>query len=67
MFHNIMDTLPVRGWQVVRELDGLHLPSVDVQGPLVETQLGMSARQFFTVPGNRQFFGFVVTGRDDRL
>ena len=25
VFHNIMDTLPVSGWQVVQEVDGLHI------------------------------------------
>jgi len=39
VFHNIMDTLPVNGWQVVQEGDGLHILLSGVQRSLDENAL----------------------------
>lgn len=45
IFRNIMDTLPVRGWQVVQETDGLHLLLADVRGTVNESELVDVVRQ----------------------
>ena len=45
IFHNIMDTLPVRGWQVVQETDCLHLLLADVRGTVNESELVDVVRQ----------------------
>jgi hypothetical protein len=51
VFHNIMDTLPVRGWQVVQQVDGLHLLLADVQAPLDEAQLADRVTKALTKQG----------------
>lgn len=48
IFHNIMDTLPVRGWQVLQETDGLHLLLADVRGTVNESELVDVVRQALT-------------------
>jgi len=39
VFHNIMDTLPVSGWQVVQEVDGLHILLAGVRGVIDDKHL----------------------------
>ena len=51
VFHNIMDTLPVGGWQVVQQVDGLHLLLADVQAPLDEAQLADRVTKALTKQG----------------
>lgn len=38
-FHSIIDMLPVSGWQVVQEVDGLHILLSGVHGPVDDEQL----------------------------
>ena len=39
IFHEIVDTLPIRGWQLVQESDGLRLLLAGVQGSLDDTEV----------------------------
>ncbi len=45
VFHRIMDTLPVSGWQVVQEADGLHMLLSNVRGTLNDEVLADTIRQ----------------------
>ncbi|MDQ7095084.1 AMP-binding protein [Desulfosporosinus sp. PR] len=45
VFHNIMDTLPVNGWQVVQEADGLHLFLGGLHGTFDEDGLLTAVKQ----------------------
>lgn len=45
VFHNIIDTLPVTGWQIVQEVDALHVLLSGVQGLLDETKLKNTLEQ----------------------
>ena len=51
VFHNIMDTLPVSGWQVVQDTDGLHLLVSGVRGVLDEEGLADTVRQALSKQG----------------
>lgn len=44
LFFSIMDTLPVSGWQVLQEADGVHLLLTDVRGALDEEVLAGAVR-----------------------
>jgi putative adenylate-forming enzyme len=44
IFSNIMDTLPVGGWQVVQDADGLHILLSGLRGVLDEEQLTRTVR-----------------------
>jgi phenylacetate-coenzyme A ligase PaaK-like adenylate-forming protein len=48
---SIMDTLPVSGWQVVQEVDGLHVLLTGVNGPLNEEGLADTVRQALAKQG----------------
>lgn len=39
LFHHLLDMLPVSGWQVVQETDGLHILLAHVHGELDESQI----------------------------
>jgi hypothetical protein len=39
VIHQIMDTLPVSGWQVLQEADGLHVLLCGINGTVDEEQL----------------------------
>lgn len=39
LFHNILDVLPVSGWQVVQEVDGLHILLARMHGPFEDSQI----------------------------
>ena len=39
VFHSIIDVLPVSGWQVVQEADGLHILLSGVHGAVDDEQL----------------------------
>jgi phenylacetate-coenzyme A ligase PaaK-like adenylate-forming protein len=39
LFHNLLDMLPVSGWQVVQESDGLHILLARVHGVLDDRQI----------------------------
>jgi phenylacetate-CoA ligase len=39
LFHNLLDMLPVSGWQVVQEADGLHILLAHVHGALNDNQI----------------------------
>jgi len=39
LFHNLLDTLPVSGWQVVQEAGGLHILLAHVHGALDDSQI----------------------------
>jgi phenylacetate-CoA ligase len=39
LFHNLLDMLPVSGWQVVQEADGLHILLARVHGVLDDCQI----------------------------
>jgi putative adenylate-forming enzyme len=39
LFHTLLDLLPVGGWQVVQEADGLHILLAQVHGALDESQI----------------------------
>jgi phenylacetate-CoA ligase len=43
-FHNLLDTLPVSGWQVVQERDGLHILLAHVHGVLDDSQIENSIK-----------------------
>jgi phenylacetate-CoA ligase len=45
VFHRIMDTLPVSGWQVVQETDGLHVLLSGVRGALDDATLADTVQQ----------------------
>ena len=45
IFHNIMDTLPVSGWQVVQEVDGLHILLAGMHGTIVDDQIKSLVQQ----------------------
>ena len=45
VFHDIMDTLPVSGWQVVQDTNGLHLLVSGLRGVLDEEGLADTVRQ----------------------
>ncbi len=45
VFHAIMDALPVNGWQVAQEADGLHLLLSGVRGELDEAGLAAAVRR----------------------
>jgi phenylacetate-CoA ligase len=45
VFNRIMDTLPVSGWQVVQEADGLHVLLSGVRGALDDAVLADTVRQ----------------------
>jgi putative adenylate-forming enzyme len=51
VFHNIMDTLPVNGWQVVQETDGLHLLLSGARGTLDEEGLAGTVWQALAEQG----------------
>jgi phenylacetate-CoA ligase len=44
VFSNIMDTLPVSGWQVLQDADGLHVLLCGISGALDEEKLARSVR-----------------------
>jgi phenylacetate-CoA ligase len=44
LFHNILDVLPVSGWQVVQEKDGLHVLLAKVRGALDERRIESSLK-----------------------
>jgi phenylacetate-CoA ligase len=45
VFHDIMDTLPVSGWQVVQEADGLQVLLSGVRGSLDDAMVADAVRQ----------------------
>ena len=45
VFHNVMDTLPVDGWQVVQGVDGLHILLVGMSGAIDDGQLERLVQQ----------------------
>lgn len=51
VFFSIMDTLPVSGWQVVQEADGLHLLLSGIHGTLHEGELADKVRQALVKQG----------------
>lgn len=51
VFHNIIDILPVSGWQVVQEADGLHVLLSGIQGTLDEEGLVDKVRQALAKQG----------------
>jgi phenylacetate-CoA ligase len=51
VFNRIMDTLPVSGWQVVQEADGLHVLLSDVRGRLNDEALADTMRQALAEQG----------------
>jgi len=51
VFHNIMDTLPVNGWQVVQEVDGLHVLLSSARGTLDEKKLADTVQQALAKQG----------------
>ena len=44
-FHNLLDMLPVSGWQVVQETNGLHILLAHVHGALDDGQIESSVKQ----------------------
>jgi putative adenylate-forming enzyme len=51
IFHRIMDTLPVSGWQVVQEADGLHVLLSGVRGSLHDAVVADTVRQALAKQG----------------
>jgi phenylacetate-CoA ligase len=51
VFNRIMDTLPVSGWQVVQEADGLHVLLSGVRGALDDAVLADTVRQALAKQG----------------
>ena len=51
VFHNIMDTLPVSGWQVVQEADGLHVLLSGIHRTVDEEGLADIIRQALSKQG----------------
>jgi putative adenylate-forming enzyme len=51
VFHNIMDTLPVSGWQVVQEVDCLRLLLAGISGVIDDRQLERLVQQAFASQG----------------
>jgi putative adenylate-forming enzyme len=51
VFHNIMDTLPVSGWQVVQEVDGLHILLAGVRGVIDDKRLESLLREALASQG----------------
>jgi putative adenylate-forming enzyme len=45
IFHNLLDMLPVSGWQVVQETDGLHILLANVHGSIDDSQLESSMKK----------------------
>ncbi len=44
IFHNLLDMLPVSGWQVVQDTDGLHILLAKVHGALDDSQIESSMK-----------------------
>ncbi len=44
IFHTLLDMLPVSGWQVVQEADGLHILLAKVHGALDDSQIESSVK-----------------------
>jgi phenylacetate-CoA ligase len=44
LFHTLLDLLPVSGWQVVQETDGLHILLAQVHGTLDDSQIERSVK-----------------------
>ncbi len=51
VFNRIMDTLPVSGWQVVQETDGMHVLLSGVCGTLDDERLASTVRQALAQQG----------------
>ncbi len=51
VFHNIMDTLPVSGWQVVQEVDDLHILLAGVHGTVDDKGLKSLVQQALASQG----------------
>ena len=51
VFHNIMDTLPVSGWQVVQEVDGLHILLAGTSGAIDDGQFERLVQQALASQG----------------
>jgi phenylacetate-CoA ligase len=51
VFHNIMDTLPVGGWQVVQEVDGLHILLAGIHDTIDEQHVKMLVQQALASQG----------------
>jgi phenylacetate-coenzyme A ligase PaaK-like adenylate-forming protein len=51
IFHHIMDTLPVSGWQVVQEVDGLRLFLSGISGTVDEEQIRSLVQQALIAQG----------------
>jgi len=51
IFHNIMDTLPVNGWQVVQDTDGLHILLAGIHGAIDEKQVHILVHQALSSQG----------------
>jgi phenylacetate-CoA ligase len=51
VFSRIMDILPISGWQVVQEADGLHVQLSGVRGEFGDEMLGDILRQALTEQG----------------
>lgn len=45
IFHNILDMLPVSGWQVVQDTDGLHILLANVHGSVDDSQIESSIKK----------------------
>ncbi len=45
IFHNILDMLPVSGWQVVQDTDGLHILLANVHGLVDDSQIESSIKK----------------------
>jgi putative adenylate-forming enzyme len=51
VFHNIMDTLPVSGWQVVQEVNGLHILLAGIRGVIDDKRLESLVQQALVSQG----------------
>jgi len=51
VFHNIMDTLPVNGWQVVQDVDGIHLLISGARGMIDQEALEDTVRKALAKQG----------------
>jgi phenylacetate-CoA ligase len=49
LFHTLLDMLPVSGWQVVQETDGLHILLAKVHGALDDRQIEISVQSALAV------------------
>ncbi len=51
VFHNIMDTLPVSGWQIVQQTDGLHILLAGVRDKIDDENLKSLVQKSLTLQG----------------